>query len=172
MNLAQWAMTENYLHVERLIDQLTWKFVRQYGGDFEELQSRAREWFCDTIMRNYNPHKAKLTTYTQIRIWNEFKSLARSCAVRNNKLHQKTTDLELIQQKPRFDAESFAAELSEDARYIVELLFDKTSVKNHNAIDWSTAQKIGWCLEDSLKKLGWTAVRISESFKEIKDALI
>ena len=74
---------------------------------------------------------------------------------------------------PPFDRDSFAADLSEDARFVVWALLDSLVLTKRVRESASDPRPvvIRRCLRRFLRDAGWTAARVVESFDEIRRCL-
>lgn len=167
MDLALDQITESFADVENLINDLAWRFVRKYGGEFEEVQAQARLIYC-WAFKHYKPDKSRLTTWVHIKVWNGLKTYARRHATKHGRTFPADFDLGLVPKKERsFDLRELLFEVSEDAALILNVLFERNQKgelpKNH-----MHAQQV---LRKAMLDEGWMPGRIDKCFREIRRAL-
>ncbi len=163
MSLMQDTANESYLDVERLVNGCVWRFIKKYGGEFEEVKASADLLFA-VAFRTFDPAKARLTTWVQYRIERGLGDLLHKKMEKDKRLTQVPADLNLQIHHEKFDVEAFCKELSADAAHVVEMLV--------NDVPWSNNPlRVKKALEHVLQAEGWTWGRIRKSFNEIRSAL-
>jgi DNA-directed RNA polymerase specialized sigma24 family protein len=66
--LQQWMIEQTYYDFENLIYDVCHKFQRRYGGNFDDLHSECNDLFL-SILKSFDPHKAKLSTWLRKKLW-------------------------------------------------------------------------------------------------------
>jgi len=165
------AITQTYEDVEKLIKYLCWKFQKQRGGDFDDLLSVANMGF----MRAYNtyvPTRSKFTTWVWHCVWNILLDEMSKSHWRSQR--EKTSyDTELLEKvdpiDERFDLGETLKEYSKDSQVIMKLVL--TSPEEILRLCHGEEKTFRSPVRAYLGKLGWTARRIAESFRDIKMGL-
>lgn len=163
--LRQDAINETFRDTERLVYHTIHRFIRTYGGEFEDLM----ELVGPTFMRaydGYDRHKSKFSARLSFLLWKEFLEQRRKSYRKKNQLVvYGELDPEAYQAPTQFDRFTFLDSLSEDARLVVLTVFDTP---------WQfepEPKTIRFILCEYLKGLSWNRQRITESFQEIRLAL-
>jgi hypothetical protein len=161
------AKEDTYREVERMLYKMSWTFCKRYGGEFEEYMGAANEGFVDAY-ETYNPKEtASFSTWVY---WAVLGRLTRLISI--HKHHTKFTtaiDLTLFQEKTGFDLRHILFEVSEDAKQLIDILWDFDVVNSNLSNEMISCIKSG--LVCKLKETGWTTARILDTFSEIKEAL-
>lgn len=180
--MAKAATNATYNGVELLIYSVIHKFVRKYGGAFEDYLLDAHEIFMYACGRHCK-EKGKFSTYLTFllncllveRIEKEAKFRAH--------LKQVDADLTLMAKAERADRLTMLTdELSDDAKTVVKLALDipadvrltlarvdRNPTNFDEEIRWGKSIRHG--LVEFLEDLGWSMGRINRTFKEIQEAL-
>ncbi|MBU1067226.1 hypothetical protein KKE60_05535 [Patescibacteria group bacterium] len=171
---------EGYELVRNLIFDQVHKFSRRYGGDFDELVGEANLAFVkghNQFITGMRPSgKPFDTTYaTEIRrwVWFELFDAMRTRLQRQARAQMISVgDMDYPVQSFEFDVTDWAAGLSSDASYVVELLLDPPEdVEEIIMAKGGEPRNFRSTVRAYLVASGWSARRISEAFAEIKEAL-
>lgn len=162
-----------YNSVKFLIIRIVTDFQRQYGKcEHVDLYSEAKLVFVSSY-RQYDPKRAKLSTWTQLVVWTGLIDASRK-QWRHNE-HGKVVPLTGKEQatKPSsFDLASFTKGMSEDAVHIIKLVlnppkdFKAPCPNNPKFRILYTRQLWAW-----LDKEGWDENRRIKGYSEIQTAL-
>lgn len=142
-------------------------FQQKRGGDLDALQSAASFGAmkkCET----YNPNSgATLTTWCY---WGAFDYMFRELKKyrKQRKREVTNTSREGIEEEPMEWFNQVLDQLSDDAEVIVSLLMEQPSY-------WTFIRQEGMAireqLRESLRQRGWVNYRITNTFREIKQAI-
>jgi len=158
-------MRENF---DEVVSKLVNFYTRRSSMDRDELSSIANEAFA-MALSSYCPEKASLTTWVSVTFRSIFLEQLRQ---RRRWVRTVPTDnLDHFPIKSQFDPGKFFAELSDDAQTIGELVFSSPREIRELVSEWQAPLTSMSQLGRFLRKLGWTARRITESFQEIREAL-
>ena len=154
--------TQAYLSVQDLIYSLCWRFLKQYGGEWEEVLSIAHESFMDAY-NSFDASRSRLTTWTQIKVWGGLMDAHRQEQSSRRWIpRQQDADLDSLQSRSHFDLPKLLNEISEDANTMIRLALNSPHPRAGGIRTW---------LIRSLLDAGWAAERITESFQEIREIL-
>lgn len=168
--LAEQAVTETYEDVEKTIFDLCWKFSKSQGGDFDDYRSVANEAFMLAYHSYDGYRRVKFNTYVYQCVRN-----ALCDEYTKNKQHrERFLCSEKIDNNPatksHFDLEYFLSELPEDAKTVVGIIMGTPSELLSIMLNDDYRFRQG--LRGVLSNMGWTTNRITESFIEIREALV
>lgn len=166
------AQTESYLSVARLVDDTVRKFVRLYGGDYEELRSEASLLY----VRSYHSHVYGMSTFAhwvRIKIWRGLQESMRSRLARNNRLPRVQMDLDAHPgtTKESFDLSEFLHSrppMTDDARLVIKLVVRSTVDVSRPGLTPSAMRR---AVRRHLRGIGWDRDRVNSVFTEIHDLL-
>lgn len=180
--ISRVPVTETYRDVEKLIYKEVGSFQKRFGGDFDELLSEANLAFMRAY-KAYDLTRGEFTTLLVTSIRHGMMNVLRSRMKANSR---KTVSLDAVgcndtalaeqladeMEPPKFDLESFAKGLTKDAKTVIEILLD-TPTDLESAFFWAGGEERHWksSIRQYLQSLGWTAVRVKESFLELKVAM-
>lgn len=159
-----------YEDVEKLIFKTIHEFLSRYGGDFDELKSRANVAFMQAH-RTHDASKGAFSTWLRFNLWHAFLDDIRGNCNRNRRLEP--ASLELLPARD-FSWRRFALELSDDAQTVLRLIFDDDApriIVKEADNRGGKPKDIRTTLRDYLSGMGWTAQQVSDAFREIKEAL-
>lgn len=173
--LTMEAVTETYLDVEKLIYDTIHRFIEQYGGDFDEFLSIARESYM-LAFNSYDPERAGFVTYVRCFIWGRLQKtwrVERRRAQILNLNHEYDFSHHPERSENKFDVSEFVEKLSEDGKTVVNLVFDSPidialSIMERGG---DTPNNVRLAIREFLKDVGWSAGRVSNTFREIRKAL-
>jgi hypothetical protein len=173
--LALDAVTETYHDVEGLLDQIAWRFIRRYGGEYNEIRSEANIHFLAAYSR-FDSSEGEFKSWVNRRVFLCLLETLRKKIMRNNRLPRTDADPDsLVVNTSSFIALDFLDELSEDARTIVSLVLEGSMDVNlatyERGGDNPKPHHIRWAIWEVCKDFGWTFNRMKESFQEIREAL-
>lgn len=170
------AAEESYLDVENLIYHSVHKFIRKYGGDFDELVGEARVIFSELytgLGRGYikeNP-KYNFAQSLQYFIAVNLLSKRRQELFRNARCKMTAYD-ENIKDQPTTDdywLTDFLDGLSDDAVTIVKIVLDSPGFVLR--IEGPATDNPKEFLMEYLSSMNWSSRRIKSCFREIRRAL-
>lgn len=165
--LAVDAATATYTDVEKLIYKLIHKFIRRYGGDFEELKSVANYAFVQAY-DEWDSKKSSFSTtvswYVNMHLLNELRDRIK----RSSRVQYKNITGRDANYRQRHFA-NLLDTLSDDAKEVAKLVI-KAPAELIDAMDYGelTPKK---ALRNYLLGLQWSKSRIVQSFNEIREAL-
>lgn len=164
------AVDQTYEDVRALIYDTIYKFMKQHGGDFDELLSRAH-WQFVLAYNSYNPQKASFVTWVRTMVWFGMLETIRQKQHRQ-RLYEK---IKLITEfKPTYYEPTLEkmAMLSDSGKELLQLILD-TQNDFQLIIPQSKqeAYQARVLLRVYLRRIGWTGARIAETFGEIAKAL-
>jgi DNA-directed RNA polymerase specialized sigma24 family protein len=177
---------------ESMVDMLrtiVHRFIKKYGGEYDELFAEACKVFCEAIPR-YDPAKGyRMTTYVYCAVyrhlcslyWRRREQLA-GCTVvslddiRDTELGHKSqieNPTKVSNQTPT-DFILCLGEVGEDCKNIVNLILypPKDFCEEINGIPYEDARTLRECVREYLHfQLKWSLGRIEKSFREITEIL-
>jgi len=175
--LKQEDAAEIYEDIKLLIKKIIWKFIKQYGGIFDELEGEANYTFVKAY-KMYNRKDIKFTTYLQKSIWNSLLNFRFKDPIFKNIKNNAEEILSIIPiKKSKFSIVDFIDELTEDSKTILALIFDmpndlQTTIKIECIEKGNKNKKIKSCISKYLSdKIGWTDRQIKTSFNEIAEII-
>jgi hypothetical protein len=162
---------ETYLEVENLIRKEVWRITKKFGGDYDELLAEANVIFMaawDSYDLNCG---TQFTTWlvNQIR-WGLTEQVRNR--IRAGKRFSRVDAEQLSGGYRNWKPSDLLDELGEDARLVASLVIDTPA-----DIAWIYERKGGQArnlrstIRDYLADLGWSTMRIAESFREVARAL-
>lgn len=155
-------VTQTYYDVQNMLYDIAHKFLRKYGGDFEELVSQANLYFM-TAYNSFSSKKSNFTTWCYFIVWKGLLN-ERQKEIKTNYIPCDTNG---------YDEDGcfidFIDELSEDSKIIVGLILDTPNdLKILIERKGGTLPKVKTVIREHLNELGWSMKRITESFSEIR----
>lgn len=160
MNLALMAITESYEDVRLLIYSTIHRFIRSYGGDFEDLLSDANEFYM-LAYRTWDRNKGPFPSWVRFQVWTELLERVRRNTSKNNRLPRLYADITTMEHKRRFSLEDFTFDLSADAAEVVKWI----------TLNPPKGPSKLCIVRKHLNQQGWSGERIDEVFEEITEAL-
>jgi len=166
--LQKEILTETYLDMDNLICDIVWKFIKRYGGEFDELKAEANFLFISAV-ESYQKTKGKLTTWLHHRIW---RGLQDSAKTERAQTHFELYE-ELVSDKHHSNLFLILNELGDDGRTIIKIIFEPPEgITDKDLETGFKSYKTRMYLKNYLSsKLGWTGKRIKESFTEIRQII-
>lgn len=164
-NLKKDIVSECYSYISRDLDQIAGKFVRRYGGDYEEVRAEADYQFLIAHYK-YESSRGGYSHWIKSRVRVNLLEKLRKEIMRNNRLPRIKLNLE-SQEDPVLTGGRFWDGLSEDARFLTFLVLESP---RELARGLGGPDPRGF-LFHFLRRSGWTVARIIESFNEIKETL-
>lgn len=198
------AATLTYEDIRLLLCDLSHQYIRCYGGEFEEIFSQCHLHFMNAY-QTYEPDKGGFSARVTYVVWNRLIDTLRRKYTANKHIpthlftdeevfsgksvlddddHQdcdtpvRRTKANTHRYKPKspFSLSLFTTDLSDDAKKVVELVFDSPTevvLMTHASSDKNTPtlERVKRSLGRYLISLGWDWKRIASSFKEIQTAL-
>jgi len=162
------AVTETYNDVIGLIWEQVHKHKARYGGDLDELFSRANFIFMRAY-KTHNPNCASFITWVRARVWNDLFDMMRKDQRRDIRVNMQGS--EIIEND---DAEAVVndysvcklkSKLSSEGCFVVDITL------NTNIPYTKTGNISFFRLTKHLEALGWANNQIITTFKEIRKAL-
>lgn len=150
---------------EQLVRWVTWKVIKRYGGDYDELFSEALVAFTEAT-QSYDPNLGSLSNWIHIKCYKALQELRRTEA-RRNSITGPFVSLDEI--KTIYSSKSVFEDLwsilSDEAQTVLDLLFhlDCSQYKNKSFAKLS--------VRSTLMRKGWHKEEINQCFKEIEQAL-
>lgn len=168
-------VAQEYGKMERLVDSVVWKFIKKYGGEFEEKRADANLSFVK-VCNSFDPAKGKFSTYVAMGVWQDLLEENRRLAQRLNKTGTwlRGDSLENVAKKEQNQSfvQDLLAELSEDAKTVVQLCLETPAELAQIMEDkGGQPRNIRSTVKQYLANMGWVASRISESFQEVSEIL-
>ena len=169
-------LSETFENMRGLINEATYQFYTEYGGNFKELQAEAHLLF----ILAYNSHKkskAKLSTWICFRIKKGLLDYIRNKykEVPSNVIENKEEELlrySRTKKNPVFSTMEFLDNLKDDAQVVVNLVWNPPEdIYYANSKKGNHPCHTKLLLKNYLLKLGWTGKRIKESFSEISEVM-
>lgn len=167
------VLNETYIDVEKLIKYTVHQFIRQYGGDFEELAAEANLLFIHAHDK-YDESKGKLVSWIRFYISKNLLESLRRDLMRNKRVPRIALDLELVASTRReFKLNDLLEDVSNDAATVLRLAVE-TPIELRRQFEYKGGKprNIRSCLRAFLIKAGWCSSRVTEAFEEIGSALI
>lgn len=180
-----WCPVEqSYLDVRDWLDARVAQFYRHYGedwttrliGDREESRSYADEVFLDCY-HNYEGGRSTFVTYVGYKLWKQLQQKLRRALYRNRKLNRVwgvELDTLTASDGEGFDYKEFTRPLSKDARRVVKAVVADTPLEIYLHMaqrHLESATVFRRALRSYFRDLGWSAARVTSSFREIQQAL-
>lgn len=163
------AMATAYEDVKRLITQIANAFRQRHGGDWEEMLAESNLLFVEAC-KCHDPEKSKLSTWVRNRVW--YGLLDR---------HKREANLRRnLEREPErrgfagLDIGRLLREVSQDARVVLDLVVTPPPLLEIYCEDrdfYKRAWAFRKVLTERLGRLGWCALRIAETFNEIREVL-
>ena len=168
-----------FYEVENLLKYLSHRFIKRFGGDFDEVLSEANLGFVQAF-QTFNPDKgAKFSTWVHLKVWRKLQEIYRSQKrLQNLEFTTNTEELWQGANLKRLDTQNWRIcwdkiperikplDLSEDANTIIRLVLQ--SPKEF----FGSGKKPKKLLRRTLTtKFGWSPARIFQSFLEIQNAI-
>ena len=163
--------SETYEECRKLIYSTVWSVIRQYGGDFDDLMSEANVAFLDAY-ESFDGSSA-FTSWVYSTVWYRCVDFVGS-RLENQRRFQSVEDDTTIPDRRRssWRINDMLEELGEDARLVVKLTIETPAELARIAdVKGGQARNLRSSLRQYLADMGWTAVRIAESFCEVQRAL-
>lgn len=188
--------SETYEECLDLIRSVVWKVIRTYGGDFDELMSEANVAFLDAY-RTFDGSSA-FTSWLHTRVWYSCVSFVRDRLEEQSRYKWREAeratvdgisirsigDASLASESIHNGVENvpdrrstwrigdLLEELGEDARLVVSLTLETPpDLERVYQAKGAQPRNLRSSLRQYLAEMGWTAVRIAESFNEVRRAL-
>ena len=164
---------ETYEDVKRLIYKVCNDFIRRNGGDFEELVSTANEVYLDAH-ETWKPGSAPFTHYLCIciyrRLIGDWKKARR---LRVTSLTEpEGGQIQVVDRHREFNRAEFFEGLSEEARYVVDLVFSPPEDLS-GMIDRKGGKVLHYSstIKEYLREIGWSRTAIREAWTEVQEVV-
>ena len=153
-----------WLKHHNLVKWTTWKIVKKYGGDFDELFSEALVLFTVACQR-YEPYVGTIQNWIGFSVYKGLLEIKRTEARRLNITGTMSDDLRFISSEP-CPFEAIWTDLSDDSQSVLTLLFGLEGVR---AFKNKSLAKL--TLRTSLRtEKGWSNDKVNDCFREIEAA--
>lgn len=166
----QRSAEETFLEVQDLIRKQVWGLIRTYGGDFDEMMAEASYLFIAA----YNDWDGIVPFTTWVSNWIRW-SLIDQLRIRigHQARYTYVDDEVLTRNINNWQPADLLEELSTDAAMVVKLVLE-TPAEIASIIEGKGGQPRNYrsTIRSYLISLGWTAKQISDSFAEIRAALL
>lgn len=162
-----------YTNVKLMIHHTVRQHKKHYVGDWQDLMAEANYHFVRAY-HSYRPGVGTLSGWIHYRLQRDLLETVRTAARRNACISRKELHMERVPQRRSFNLHAILAEVSDDARTILELVVGphlNSLVTKKKSNKEPTAMRKRCYLIRFLREVGWTAERIVESFQEIKEIL-
>ncbi len=165
------ARTETYQDIQNLIYDVVWKFKRAYGGDFDEMISKANMIFMEAFF-SHQQKKASFSTWLHDRLWWGLMDHYRKTRLEKDRVETRES-LEDIPAPIFMPFCELISELSQDAQTIVELILDMPQSVEQAALAKGThPRNIRAALRSYLRVfLGWSEEHVVQTFQEIAEVI-
>jgi hypothetical protein len=173
-NLKQDIHAEIYEECRLLICDTVHKFIRRYGGEYDELFANANTLYMQARQNYASDRGTKFSTWLRYYVWKNLLEELRHNVSRNKRLPRVSVELTTCSVKApvEYDTEILLKRVSPEAAQVLRLILDAPS-EVREAIAAKGDQPRNWrsMLRSTLKDLGWTLDQIEDSFAEIWRAL-
>lgn len=149
------ACTLVYEDYAPTINSIAARFAAKWRLDADECQSEAQLAFVKAF-RTYDAAKGDLKTRVYYCVWSALQDWL-TATIKHKRRHT-SEELAYLSTQPRFDLNTWLAELSDDAQTVVGLTLGEKRPND------SSVTRL-------LRDLGWGWQQISTTFKEIQEAL-
>lgn len=165
------SMERLYSQMEESIRKLVGAFVRRYkfANFYTDFLGEASLTFVSAFA-DYDG-RMELEKYIRVKIWNRLVDIQRQKAIQNVQCARAYPELESLPDNsshPEFDIDKFTKNMTQDARTVVEVVFD---VIDRPVICKRIEGSKRKSLSDFLKTMGWPNLRIQNAFLEIEGVL-
>lgn len=147
-----------------LVKWHTWRIIKRYGGDFDELFSEALVLFTQAV-QSYEPILGELPNWIGYSVWHGLLEIKRTEARRLNITGAVGSDLTGV-HKQEGGLSSLWRDLSTEAQDLLGVLFDMDVSMYKN----KSLAKCKW-RQVMREDHGWDNQKISRCFREIEEAL-
>jgi len=162
---------ETYLEVEDLIRKEVWRICKKWGGDFDELMAEGQAVFMAAFDSYSADSGIQFTTWLVNQIRWTLTDQVRSRIGRNKRFEQ-VDDQQIAGGYRDWKPADLLDDLHEDARLVAKLVIDTPEeIARIYFAKGGQPRNLRSTIRDYLVDLGWTTVRIAESFREIGRAL-
>lgn len=167
--------TETYREIEPMLDKLAWAFTDRKKKDFDDCKAQANLGYAHALA-SYDPEQG-----TSFSTW-VYSQVRGKLLSRRTRLAEQYASEKQVEDDGRLDRnesprrrhlfEAMAADLSEDARLLVEIVIDAPA-----EIAWAVGlggrnpARARYSIYEYLRGTGWTFARAASAFSELKEAL-
>lgn len=166
--------------VQNTLYDLTHKFIRKYGGDFEEVHQEAQYQFMQAYIRQKDS-KAKLNTWVTFRVWYCLVTIVRRQARNNARCRRTDMELGTVPARKGFSRSELTQGLSDDAEFVVgialspppDLVLNFDCLNKQIERDWHNYDRPVRSRLEAIREylhldLGWEEEHIESCFDEIR----
>src|SRR5690349_16887843 len=170
MTTALHAAESIYRENEKWIYEICHRHVRRYGGEIEEIISRANLLFVQQALPFYNPDRSEFTNWLHT-VLSRGLAKSRRAEFRRKKKVKWVSD-EVMQYMGERQALPFQDELTSDAQEVIRLALalPKTLRREAKNMGGAGVHKRR-CIYEYLRGSDWSHKRIMRAFREIKESL-
>lgn len=169
------ALEWTYLDSRQIIDQVVGRFVRNWGGDFEELRAEANTIFV-AAWRNWGgeeKHGTPWPTFLKFWVYMVLMDQMRANLRRKKAMNPVGGDApEWLSVVHDFEPGYFTDHLSEDAKALIGIVLDMPTevvrVAENKGGEWRNYRS---SIRAYVKRSGWAASRVAKAFGELCEAL-
>lgn len=168
-----------FAKVEKMFRAAINQFLKKYRSRMyriyaEEMVSAAGEGLMDAITTFDPKLKTKFSTWMWKKVWGKMMDDLRKAFRRSNRTFAQVYDLEAEQEPPTFDRDEFMARLTPDGRTAASLVLDcpieleflKVLIGPDSPDNTREAVR-----QFLVQEEGWTKIRVTRAFAEVKAAL-
>lgn len=164
---AEVVLRRYSVKVQGIIRSTVAKFVRRTGWDFGEMLGEANLLFLKAC-HTHDPSQGKFGKRVREIVWFGLLDLYRAARLREARLSRNNLRKDMPDRHRTFDRHNFFACLSHDAVKVALLALSPPRCLR-DVEDKPHKQRMS--IRSFLKKIGWTARRIQQSFGEIAEVL-
>ena len=171
------AFETTFIDIQPMLKALAYRFIRKYGGHFDDAFSDAQAAFVDIYINNgFDPSRGK-----SFKAWVYYKAHMSLIDLRKVGWRRPKAELTpLIPGKEDFPLDEWIGELNEDGQTLIRLILEGNpseeclgaiqSLIEGNNVE-AGAKKIRRYARHALRQAGWDGHRINQAFRSIKAAL-
>lgn len=165
------ALKLSYNTVNKMLHDIAWKWVKNYGGDYEETLAEVHLHFVKAC-HDFDRDRSKFTTWTWNSVWWGLLDQRKQIVRQSMRMKQELIDLRSIPDRRRFDIRELMDRLGSDAQHVVSVAMSSKKWKKAVRTQTQNARNL-MCIHIRYKltEEGWTNKRINKAFKEVGRAL-
>ena len=157
------STSEMYDSIADLVKKLVWKFVKKYGGDFDEWVSDANLSAVKAINAYDNTNGAKLSTWVYNYVYFDLVT-----TVQNRIQRSKRNEVSLAFEATKADAvarlSTLLVDISDDAKTLISCFIESDTTQRANTVRRT--------VREQLKKAGWNTHRFTDVLEEVRTVLV
>lgn len=152
-----------YDSIADLVKKLVWKFVKKYGGDFDEWLSDANYAAVQAINTYDESRGAKLSTWVYNSVYFDLLTVAQN-RIKQSKRNDVRLDFEPLTTDAVSRLSALMTEISEDAQMLLSCFFESDTRQRPTTVRKS--------IRVYLQSQGWNAHRMTKVLDEVRSALV